>query len=338
MGTYQIALADLDDDGDMDAVFSNMHARTLILFNDGFGNYLESDQIFSQGYAGVEARDIDRDHDLDLLFGPSHEVYTRSPLYLNNGTGVFEEGQLDVRGTGIFTIGAHLVDVDGDGDLDALFQKARETILYINDGKSNFSLSSATYPDMSVFCDLNDDGFVDIFAREVGQGFRVYLNNGDGEFSKFCFFENRILLRCSTVFADVDNDGDPDAIYTNGEGKLYPSGILLNDGTGRFVESNQELPSVDMSWVCTNDLNGDGWVDLVFTDWGRPCQVWINDGAGKFEDSGIRFAGKGRIACCEIADIDNDGDNDVFIGNYTDGTNTIWFNQTYVSQAIDGKR
>ena len=41
------------------------------------------------------------------------------------------------------------------------------------------------------------------------------------------------------------------------------------------------------------DLDGDGDPDLIMANYMEPCQVWLNNGSGLFEDSGIRF-GRGR--------------------------------------------
>jgi hypothetical protein len=327
MGTFQITLADLDADGDLDAVFSNMRSSSRILLNDGLGSFQFSELSLPHELHGIAIGDVDLDGDPDLFFAPIRDNHAHSPLYLNNGAGKFEEGNIDISSADFSGIGVRLIDLESDGDLDALIQQSRKFTRLTNDGKGNFSLSSNTYPDMSEFCDLNTDGFIDIFAREVGRGFRVYLNDKAGEFTEYSFFEKKNALRSRTFFADVDNDSDPDAICTNGEGAVYPARILINDGTGKFTESDQTLPSVDVSRVGAGDLNGDGWVDLVFTDWDKPCQAWLNDGAGKFEDSGIRFTVDGGISGCVIADVDNDGDNDVFIASYSGGNNALWFNQ-----------
>lgn len=338
MGTYQLALADLDDDDDLDVIFSNMNAQSLVLLNNGNGYFQNSGQSLPWGLHGIATGDIDLDDDLDLFFSPNQASSPSTPIYINNGLGSFQQFAPGISYGDMTGLGVTLADIDNDADLDALIQRSREFVRLNNDGTGRFSPSGVTYPDMSVFCDLNSDGYVDIFAREVGVGFRVYLNDGTGEFSEHGFLAKSNVLRSGTFFADVDNDGDPDAIYTNGEGTTYPSGILLNDGDGGFTESGQVLPSVSMSRVGTGDLNGDGWIDLVFTDWNTlACQVWLNEGCGQFFDSGIRLGGVGGWGNCVVADVDNDGDNDIFVAGYYNVSNVLWFNQN-IAPSPSGRR
>jgi len=175
--------------------------------------------------------------------------------------------------------------------------------------------------------DLNGDGLVDIFAREVGEGFRTYFNDGSGEFEEHSFIERNGLAPGRARFADIDNDGDIDAVYSSGESRSLPYGILLNDGAGILVDSGQTLATTINGRIGIGDLNNDGWVDLVFTGWIGPCQVWMNDGSGRFTDSGIRLGEGGGWSNCVVADVDNDGDNDLFVAGYDRVANALWLNQ-----------
>ena len=70
------------------------------------------------------------------------------------------------------------------------------------------------------------------------------------------------------------------------------------------------------------DVNRDGWPDIYVANDGNPNQLWINDGQGNFENraviwgcavnlNGTAEAGMG----VDIADCDQDGDPDLFIGS-----------------------
>ena len=62
------------------------------------------------------------------------------------------------------------------------------------------------------------------------------------------------------------------------------------------------------------------------TDMQNPPEIWMNDGQGHLVDSGIRLTDP-SLSSCEIGDLDDDGDMDIFIANYASGGNVVWFNQ-----------
>ena len=65
--SWDVALGDLDGDGDLDAVLSNDDFDGMkIWFNDGGGIFTQSDQIFDP-VLRVELGDLDQDHDLDIV-------------------------------------------------------------------------------------------------------------------------------------------------------------------------------------------------------------------------------------------------------------------------------
>ena len=53
--TYQVALGDLDGDGDLDAVFANMHARSEIWSNDGSGRFANTYQRIGMETHGIKS-------------------------------------------------------------------------------------------------------------------------------------------------------------------------------------------------------------------------------------------------------------------------------------------
>jgi len=316
-------MADLDSDGDLDLVSTSLGSETRVLFNDGKGYFKASGQKFPHGTHGIAIGDIDNDGDKDLFFALLGSNRT-GPVYVNDGYGVFTSFN-----PGLSTESSErvqLIDIENDGDPDAFLWW--RNLLYINDGKGTFIKGSLTLPENPSFSDLNGDSFVDLICFEEGKGIKVYLNDKKGKFFEYSFLRKTEISFCYTAFADIDNDGDTDVIFSNGSDRQrYPSGLLLNDGTGRLADSRQKLSTVRYGYIGTGDLNNDGFADIIITDRENPPTVWMNNGKGIFFDSGIRLGEGGQWNNCIIEDIDNDGDMDIFITKVFKGSHGLWFNQ-----------
>lgn len=140
----------------------------------------------------------------------------------------------------------------------------------------------------------------------------------------------RSFAGSGVAIGDIDGDSLPDIYLARpfGGGQLYRN-------LGEFCFENITEASglaVDVSWGCGCsfvDADGDGDLDLHVAGFDTPNRLFINDGEGHFSDHarelGLNF--KGATVQANFADIDRDGDLDVFLvnnryrieGNYTEG-------------------
>src|SRR5678816_3346602 len=134
------------------------------------------------------------------------------------------------------------------------------------------------------------------------------------------------------VFFDYDSDGWPDVFLTNGGSFVDTRAaaaahhvLYRNNGNGTFTDksANSGIGVAGYAMgACSADYDNDGWVDLYITGVGTN-KLYRNNGSGGFTDVTAR-AGAGGIGrwstSCAFADIDNDGDVDLFVTNYVDFT------------------
>jgi hypothetical protein len=322
-----VALGDLDGDGDLDAFVAN-HGANKVWLNDGTGCFTDSGQDLGSSWGwGVALGDVDGDGDLDAFVANSYEVQANK-VWLNDGTGIFSDSGQSLGSSSSMDVA--LGDLDGDGDLDAFVANhmAQANKVWLNDGTGAFSDSGqslgSSFSLGVALGDVDGDGAPDAFVANCYLGAnKVWLNDGTGAFSD----SGQSLGSSETTdvaLGDVDGDGDPDAfvaICYLGANKVW-----LNDGTGAFSDSGQSLGSSETTDVALGDVDGDGDLDAFVTNWGgEPNKVWLNDGTGTFSDSG-QSLGSSSSPGVALGDVDGDGDLDAFVAN-ADGANKVWLNQ-----------
>jgi hypothetical protein len=181
---FECQLADLDADGDLDAVcVPPVVAGARAFFNDGYGVFAPLDRAFGEaGARGIALGDVDADGDVDLVvshwFGGGKAA--ANLLFLNDGRGTFSSGSA-IGGDGGQIA---LADLDGDGDLDLVYSHLtpygpiqgpfNPASISLNDGRGHFKASQGSLGDPAFHWfrlgDLDGDGDLDAFVfHQLGQ-------------------------------------------------------------------------------------------------------------------------------------------------------------------------
>ena len=314
--------------------------KTLILFilclsinvNAQFGELqLIDDLSFSATI--VNAADLDGDNDLDVLMSGWNANIVA--WYENlDGEGTF--GSINLISTTLnFTQSLSTADFDGDGDMDILASSRgdNEVVWYENlDGLGDFSNAkiindNAPFVKEVVAADIDDDNDMDVVAAVSNASKVVWYENTDGlgNFSDEIIISNTTTGVYYVDAADVNGDGFMD-VLANSSSTADPSWFTNLDGLGNFGTEN--IIDFDSTFkLLPADIDGDEDMDLFkLEDVNNISEFsWLEniDGIGTFEQrqtlSSI-FQGSEMDA----ADIDNDGDIDLFTV-YVGDENISWF-------------
>ncbi len=343
---HGVALADYDNDGDLDIYLPYYSEHSRFFQNNGDGTFSDvTEKIGIWGYMGACFADYDNDGDLDVFVT---NFIRPNALYQNNGDGAFTDvtawsGVGDHRGD---TMGITFGDYDKDGNLD-FYVTSYELYpdgFYRNNGDGTFTNLSEVVGFNNLearslgVCslDYDNDGDLDIYvAHDFGDDV-LYQNQGNGTFRDVSLDAGikGPYNAMGVAVGDYDNDGDLDIYVTNGGFNV----LYRNNGDGTFTDVAKEVGVEDrygIGWgTMFFDYDNDGDLDLYVVNGGLenvgkipgnpswpeksgPNVLYRNNGDGTFTDvselEGVGDDGKGRGGA--VGDYDNDGDLDIYVVN-----------------------
>ena len=240
-------------------------------------------------------------------------------------------------------------DVDGDGWCDLFFCGLdRPSALFRNQGAWQFSdftspsglqLSGFTATG-AAFADLDGDGDLDLIVNSVGQGTRVFFNDGRGRFSLLTTL-NVGGGGTSLALGDLDGDGFLDLYLAN-----YRSSALMDMPNTLFnfnqVEGRKVITRVNGRLVTEPDLTNrfrisaaggieeNGEPDLVYRNVAGKAFSLIPFTGGQFLDEDGRVLAQPQLdwgLSVMIRDLNQDGLPDIYVCNDFDSPERIWLNQ-----------
>jgi hypothetical protein len=286
-GAACLAAGDLDNDGDLDVVYSSRK-----IYEDGIlpvGGY----QVFSNNGDGT--------------YAPSQ--YKRFAVPYSQGVEDLE-----------------IADLDGNGWLDivgAQFSDTAESAFYVvrRGGAADYPPATA-YPagegvrDLAL-ADANGDGRPDVFSNDYySYEVTVHQNLGPGTFPAARRSETTTMDRWMDA-GDIDGDGDLDVVTAGGYGTSGGLSVLRNNGLGTFSPPQRFSEPYYPGGIKLRDLDGNGSLDLLWGDFNAPNGVplhvhyRLNDGAGNFGPSATVSMSMADINDVNAIDLNHDGRLDI---------------------------
>ena len=208
------AVGDIDNDGDIDIVLTDLNRQLICWFNQGDG-YLKKRRCGRGQWAAIELADMDGDGDLDLVAGGDDFEWEQARILINDGKGSFKKKtKLPINRSQPHIPELSIWDLDGDGDQDIVLSRVGTlyvgTTVEILENKGNLNFSSLIIPIV--------EAPADYVPKHEGNEWNNFISD--------------------IIFDDVDTDGDPDVLLvghgSNKNGHRVQASILLNEGSMEF--------------------------------------------------------------------------------------------------------
>jgi uncharacterized repeat protein (TIGR01451 family) len=356
-----IYVHDFDNDGDMDIIKRHKTSSSDKVTNsvgwfenlDGKGTFSSFNVLhtsFNMGKVShIEIGDMNSDGYNDITLISNYRL-----MWLKNDNGTFTETSLPAY----WCDSAKLLDIDKDNDLDVVYTKSRQSSISIDagvfwceniDGNGTFESVSETHQLSSnefiyskfrniAITDVNNDNELDIIAADyqavIGHSIIRFIKNQDLTFKNEQGASTESSGRlCMPV--DIDNDDDLDFLVPAYKNTLVSYENLDSNAKEFSVQKliNKRIFPEEYYVFSYGDINGDNFTDVVLTL--RPeirgisqLYYFLNNQQGsfgplkKFDNQPNSLSDKAII---KINDIDNDGDNDIFIKSSYYISDFQWF-------------
>lgn len=320
-----MAWVDIDADGDLDCVVTGSTARVMTNNGSSFASTILG------GFRGQGTiLDANNDGQPDL-WTVTDTASNNGRLFLNSA------GTLTAGDAAGFTgpnsgDGACAADVDQDGWLDLVMFSSNGNWVGVN-GKSTTPVFAGSKDagwnasgtsgngDFCSTADVNDDGNPDVFYHYNGG--KLFLSSGTATYAlssatsgsgATISFSSSPGKKQGSAWGDYDGDGDVDLFVackdSNSTGWMFE-----NNDDGTFSDVSDEaglLEATNGQRGCAwGDFDNDGDLDLYVATRTGGCQLFMNQGAGTFVQSGLGAEVNVDAEDCVFVDYDNDGDLDL---------------------------
>ena len=348
VGAYSVHVDDVDGDGDLDVLGAARWDDDILWWENTAGDGSAwSENVITSSFneaRSVYTADIDQDGDLDAVgaaAGSANDV-----AWWENTVGdgsAWSRHDIDSSFAGAVSI--YPIDVDQDGDFDVIgaASDGAEVAWFENVNGNGSSWTTHTVnnafsqPYFVHAGDIDRDGDLDILGASMGNKVSWFEDaNGDSLTWTEHVITNTLTASTSVQAVDIDRDGDLDVLGTgrdsdtvvwwenvNGDGSLWSEKVVDTTFTGVWMAYG-------------TDMDGDGDIDILGAAFNGDKVAWWENIVGDASTWAIHNIDTSFDGAKYVypADIDSDGDKEVFSVGF-DGSEVAWWeNETIHRNAL----
>jgi hypothetical protein len=352
-GTECIRIADFNNDGFNDIVLTNSGTfygfgddpeswdwgnSISVFLNNGDGTFQQQPEIITSLHPrGLEVADFDNDGFIDIAvanFGRPATPGNTITILKNNGAGNFAVQHTITVPNFPFKVSAGKINNDNLIDLFVSHESSERTILINNGNGFNSPVpfggirpSAYNLGTKVDVIDIDNDGDGDlIFFNSWGGStnrINIYKNDGNGNFSNYEEYNYTPWLGSGDqcYYSDINNNGWLDIIAASLNGQSGRGFFVFeSNGTGGFLPARVYSSGMGSSTVLCDDVNMDGFKDVLVVDYSMSINVHLNKGDATFPTSPF-YQIEGSSEDIEAGDINLNGHIDI-ITSSDDGVAT----------------
>lgn len=275
---YNINSVDINKDTVADLIICNYTTAEIgVMIGNGDGTFQER-----VGYAAGNgprhsvAEDLDGDTNVDIVVA-NYSSDTISVL-MGNGDGTFDP-KVDYS-SGLDPVMVAVTDINKDGNKDfaSVNFSSHSISIFTGNGNGTFQgkvdIATSQAPRSFGVGDFNNDTFPDFVTANLwDENISVLLGNGNGTFMAPTNY-NVYMPNC-IVTGDYNNDGRDDIALTANDNVNFYITFFISVGDGTFTQSNRIIISEGAFRMTAGQLNTDGYLDLITTNYDDTLSVFL---------------------------------------------------------------